>query len=162
MLDLGLVLQACVLCVAVWHHWHQNDVLVQYMSPGTTIVAGSVSVVFPCMLIVLVVVVSVGPILICVCTLILVLSMVCELASVWSMTIQVTGHRGFQWLALVCYLHEPSVYLLICLGYVVLESNSVPVTLAILVVGHQGWRYERGCITIMSCVDYKQGVRCWS
>ena len=34
------------------------------MSLGTTIVAGSVGVVFPCMLIVLVVVVVVGPILI--------------------------------------------------------------------------------------------------
>ena len=50
------------------------------MSLGTTIVAGSVSVVFPCMPIVLVVVVSAGSILIGVCTLILVLSVVCILA----------------------------------------------------------------------------------
>ena len=46
------------------------------MSLGTTIFAGSVRVVFPCMPIVSVVVVSVGSILIDVCTLILVLSMV--------------------------------------------------------------------------------------
>ena len=46
------------------------------MSLGTTIVAGSVSVVFPCMPIVSVVVFSVGSILIGIHTLILVLSMV--------------------------------------------------------------------------------------
>ena len=55
------------------------------MSLGTTIVAGSVSVVFPCMPVVLVVVVSVGSILIDVHTLILVLSVVCILVSVWNM-----------------------------------------------------------------------------
>ena len=127
------------------------------MSLGTTIVAGPVSLVFPCVLIVLVVVVSVGPILIRVCTLILVISMVCKLASVWDVAIQVTGHCGFIWWALVCYLHEPSVDLLICLRYVVLKSNSVPIILVILAVGHQGWCYERVCVTIMSCVDDKQG-----
>ena len=132
------------------------------MSLGTTIVAGSVSVVFPCMPIDSVVVVSVGPILICVRTLILVLSMVCELASVWNVAIQMTGHHGFQWWALVCYLCESSIYLLICLRYVVLESNGVPITLAILVVGCEGWCYERVCVTIMSCVDYQQGFHCWS
>ena len=31
-LDLGLDLQAWVSCVAVLHHWHQNDVLVQYFA----------------------------------------------------------------------------------------------------------------------------------
>ena len=75
------------------------------MSLGTTIVEGSVSVVFPSMLIVSVVVVSVGSILICVCTLILVFSMACELVSVWNVVIQAIGHRGFQRWALVCYLH---------------------------------------------------------
>ena len=44
------------------------------MSLGTTIVAGSVEVVFPCLPVVSVVVVIVGSILIGVCTLILVLS----------------------------------------------------------------------------------------
>ena len=52
------------------------------MSLGTTIVAGSVSVVFPCMPRVSVIVVTVGSILIGVHTLILVLSVVCELASI--------------------------------------------------------------------------------
>ena len=66
------------------------------MSLGTTIVADSVSVVFPCMPIVLVIVFSVGSILIGVRTLILVLSMVCILASVWNMAVRATGHRGFQ------------------------------------------------------------------
>ena len=111
--------------------------------------------VFPCMLIVLVVVVSVGSILIGGCTLILVLSVVCELASVWNVAVQATGHYGFQWWALICYFHEPGIDLLICLRYVVFEGNGVPVTLAILVVGRQGWCYERVCVTIMSCVDYK-------
>ena len=78
------------------------------MCLGTTIVAGSVSVVFPCMLIVSVVVVSVGSILIGVHTLILVLSVVCILASVWNVVVRVTGRHSFQWWALVCYLHEPS------------------------------------------------------
>ena len=66
------------------------------MSLGTTIVAGSVSVVFPCMPIVSVVVVSVGSILIGVRTLILVLSMACILASVWNVAVWVTGRCGFQ------------------------------------------------------------------
>ena len=52
------------------------------MSLGTTIVAGLVGVVFPCMLIDSVVVGSVGSILIGVCTVILVLSAVCMLVSV--------------------------------------------------------------------------------
>ena len=125
------------------------------MSLGTTIVAGSVSVVFPCMLIVSVVVVSVGSILIGVHTLILVLSVVCVLASIWDMAVQATGRHGFKWWAFICYLYEPGIDLLICLRYVVFESNGVPVTLAILAVGHQGWCYERVCVTIMSCVDYK-------
>ena len=125
------------------------------MSLGTTIVAGSVGVVFPCMLIVLVVVGSVGSILIGVRTLILVLSVVCILASVWNMAVQATVGHGFQWWALVCYLHEPSVDLLIRFGHDVFEGNSVSVTLVILAIGHQGWCYERVCVTIMSCVDYK-------
>ena len=66
------------------------------MSLGTTIVAGSVSVVFQCMLMVSVVVVSVGSILIGVHTLILVLSMVCILASVCNVAVWVTGRHGFQ------------------------------------------------------------------
>ena len=67
-----------------------------YMSLGTTIVAGSVSVVFPCMPIVLVVLVSVGSILIGVHTLILMLSVVCILASVWNVAVWATGCCGFQ------------------------------------------------------------------
>ena len=63
---------------------------------GTTIVAGSICVVFPCILVVSVVVGSVGSILIGVCTLILVLSVVCILASVWDVAVEATGHRGFQ------------------------------------------------------------------
>ena len=66
------------------------------MSLGTTIVAGSVGVVFPCMPIVLVAVVSVGSILVGVCTLMLVLSVVCILVSVWNVAVRVTGHHGFQ------------------------------------------------------------------
>ena len=66
------------------------------MSLGTTIVAGSVSVVFPCMPIVSVVIVSVGSILIGVCTLVLVLSVVCILASVWNVAVRANGHHGFQ------------------------------------------------------------------
>ena len=125
------------------------------MSLCTTVVAGSVGVVFPCVLIVSIVVGSVGSILIGVCTLILVLSVVCILASVWNVVVQVTGHRGFQWWALVYYLHEPSIDLLIRFGYDVFEGNGVPVTLVILAIGHQGWCYERVCVTIMSCVDYE-------
>ena len=66
------------------------------MSLGTTIVAGSVSVVFPCMPIVSVVVVSVGSILIGVRTLVLVLSLVLILASVWNVAVWATGCRVFQ------------------------------------------------------------------
>ena len=80
MLDLGLDLQACVSCVAVWHHWHQNDVLVQYLA------------ICPLVLQLL----QVRSILIGVRTLILVLSEVCILASVWNMVVWVTGHHGFQ------------------------------------------------------------------
>ena len=54
------------------------------MSLGTTVVAGSVRVVLPCIPIVSVVVVSVGSILIGVHTLIPVLSVACILASVWN------------------------------------------------------------------------------
>ena len=67
-----------------------------YVSLGTPIVAGSVSVVFPCLPIVLVVVVSVGSILIGVHTLILVLSVVCILGSVQNVVVRATGHCGFQ------------------------------------------------------------------
>ena len=66
------------------------------MSLGTTIVAGSVSVVFPCMPIVSVVVVSVGSIFFGVHTLILLLSVVCILASVRNVVVWVTGRCGFQ------------------------------------------------------------------
>ena len=125
------------------------------MSLGTTIVAVSVCVVFPCMLIVSVVVGSVGSILIGVHTLILVLSMVCILASVWNVVVWMTGHHGFQWWALVCYLHEPSIDLLICLRCDIFKGNGVPITLVILATGHQGWCYERVNVTIMSCVDYE-------
>ena len=125
------------------------------MSLGTTIVAGSVGVVFPCMLIASVVVGSVGSVLVGVRTLILVLPVVCILASVWNVAVQATGRRGFQWWALVCYLHKPSIDLLICLGCDVFEGNSVPTTLAILATGHQGWCYERVNVTIVSCVDYE-------
>ena len=52
--------------------------------------------VLPCIPIVSVVVIIVGSILIGVCTLILVLSVVCILASVWDVAIRVTGCRGFQ------------------------------------------------------------------
>ena len=67
-----------------------------YMSLGTTIVVGSVCVVFRCVPIVPVAVVSVGSTFIGVHTLILVLSMVCILASVWNMAVRVTGYHGFQ------------------------------------------------------------------
>ena len=66
------------------------------MSLGTTIVAGSVHVVFPCMPVVSVVVVSVGSSLIGVRTLVLVLSVVCILASVWNVAVRATSHHGFQ------------------------------------------------------------------
>ena len=65
------------------------------MSLGTTIVAGSVGVVFPCMLIVSVVVGSVGSILIGVHTLILVLPVVCILVSVWNMAVQAIDRPWF-------------------------------------------------------------------
>ena len=118
--------------------------------------------IFPCMFVVSIVIVGVGSILICVCTMILVFSVVCELASIWNVVIQVTGYRNFQWWALVCYLCKPGVDLLICLGYVVFEGNCVPISLAILVAGHQGWCYKRIHINIMSCVDHEQGVCCQS
>ena len=70
------------------------------MSLSTTVVACSVGVVFPCLPVVTVVVVIVGSVLICVHTLVLVFSMVCILASVWNVAIRVTGHHGFQCLAL--------------------------------------------------------------
>ena len=66
------------------------------MSLCTTIVACSVGMVFPCLPVVLVVIVIVASVLIVVCTLILVLSMVCILASVWNEVIRMTGHCGFQ------------------------------------------------------------------
>ena len=132
------------------------------MSLGTTTVAGSVSVAFPCMLIVLVVVVSVGSILIGVCTLILLLSLVGVLAYIWNVSVQATGHHGFQRWALVCYLHNLGIDLLVCLRCDVLESNGVPITLAILAIGCYHWCYEKVYVTILSCVDYEQGVRCWS
>ena len=66
------------------------------MSLGTTVVAGSVRMVFPCLHVVLIVIVIVGSILIVVHTLILVLSVVCILVSVWNMAMRATGHHGFQ------------------------------------------------------------------
>ena len=112
------------------------------MSLSTTVVACSVGVVFPCLPVVLVVGAIVGSVLIGVHTLVLVFSVVCILASVWIGVIGVTGHRGFQWWALICYLYEPGIDLLVSLGYGVFKSNSVPVTLAILVTSHQCWCYE--------------------
>ena len=67
-----------------------------YMSLCTTIVACSVGIVFPCLPVILVVIVIVGSILIVEHTLILVLSMVCILVSVWNVAIRVTGCHGFQ------------------------------------------------------------------
>ena len=66
------------------------------MSFGTTIVVGSVGVVFPLMLVVSVVVGSVGSILIGVHTLILVLSVVCILAFIWNVAVRATGCCAFQ------------------------------------------------------------------
>ena len=125
------------------------------MSLCTTIVACSVRVVFPCLPVVSVVVVIVGSILIGVCTLILVLSLVCLLASVWNVVIWVTGHHGFQLWALVCYFYEPSVDLLVGLRYGIFKSDGVPITLAILVISHQCWCYEGVCVSILSCVDHE-------
>ena len=125
------------------------------MSLRTTIVAGSVSVVIPCMPVVLVVVVSVGSILIGVRTLILVLSMVCILASVWNVAVRVTGCHGFQWWALVCYLHEPSVDLLICLRYDVFKAM-------VFLLPWRFWQFvtrigvmKEFDVTITSCVDHE-------
>ena len=127
------------------------------MSLSTTIVACSVGVVFPCLPVVSVVVVIVGFILIAVCTLILVLSVVHILVSVWNVAIWVTGHCGFQCWALVCYFYESSVDLLAGLGYgnFNFESNCIPITLAILVIGCQCQCYEGVCVSILSCVDYE-------
>ena len=125
------------------------------MSLCTTIVACSVGVVFPCLPVVMVVVVIVGSILIGLRTLVLVLSVVCVLASVQNVAIQVTGRCGFQCWALVYYFYEPSIDLLVSLRYGVFKSNSVPVTLAILVISHQCWCYEGVCVSTLSCVDYE-------
>ena len=125
------------------------------MSLCTTIVACSVGVVFPCLPVVSVIVVIVGSILIVVHTLILVLSVVCILASVWNVAIRATGRRGFQCRALVCYFYEPSIDLLVGLGYGIFKSNGVPVTLVILAIGRQCWCYEGVCVSILSCVDYE-------
>ena len=125
------------------------------MSLSTTVVACSVSVVFPCLPIVSVVVAIVGSVLIGVHTLVLVFSVVCILVSVQNGAIWVTGRRGFQCWALICYFYEPGVDLLVGLGYDVFKSDGVPVTLAILVTSHQCWCYEGVCVSILSCVDHK-------
>ena len=39
-----------------------------------------------------------------------------------------------------------NIDLLICLRYVVFESNGVPITLVILTVGHQGWCYRKSFV----------------
>ena len=51
--------------------------------------------------------------------------------------------------------HEPSIDLLVSLGYGVFKSDDVPVTLVILVIGCQGWCYEGICVSILSCVDHE-------
>ena len=107
------------------------------MSLSTTVVACSVSVVFPCLPVISVVVAIVGSVLIGVHTLVLVFSMVCILASVWNGVIQATGHRVFQCWALICYFYKPGVDLLVGLGYGVFKSDGVPVTLAILAISCQ-------------------------
>ena len=116
---------------------------------------------FPGTVIGSIVIVSVESILIGVHTLVLMFSVVCEMLSVWNVAVRVTGHRNIQWWALVSYFCEPGVDLLIRLRCGI-KSNSVPVILAILVVGHQGWCYERVHVTIIARVDYEQGVRCCS
>ena len=125
------------------------------MSLCATIVACSVRVVFPCLPVVLVVVVVVGSVLIAVRTLILVLPVVRILASVWNVVIWVTGHRGFQCRALVCYFYKPGIDLLVGLGYGIFESNGVPATLVILAIGCQCRCYERVRVSILSCVHYE-------
>ena len=125
------------------------------MSLSTTVVACSVGVVFPCLPVVSVVVVIVGSVLICVHTLVLVFSVVCILVSVWNVAIWVTGCRGFQCWALICYFYEPGVDLLVGLRYDVLKGNGVPVTLVILVTSHQCWCYEGVCVSILSCFDHE-------
>ena len=87
------------------------------MSLSTTVVACSVSVVFPCLLVVSVVVAIVVSVLIGVHTLVLVFSVVCILASVWNGVIWATGHHGFQCWALICYFYKPGIDLLVSLGY---------------------------------------------
>ena len=110
--------------------------------------------VFPCLPVVSVVVI-VGSILIGVCTLVLVFSVVCILASVWNGAIRVTGNCGFQCWALICYFYEPGIDLLVGFGYGVFKSDGVPVTLAILVASCQCWCYEVVCVSILSCVDHE-------
>ena len=126
-----------------------------YMSLSTTVVACSVEVVFPCLSVVLVVVVIVGSVLIYVHTLVLVFSVICILASVWNVAIWVTGHRGFQYWALICYFCKPGIDLLVGLRYGVFKSDGVPVTLVILVTSHQCWCYEGVCVSILSRVDHE-------
>ena len=125
------------------------------MSLCATIVACSVGVVFPCLPVILVVVVIVGSILIVVCTVILVLPMVHILASVWNVAILVIGRRGFQCQTLVCYVYEPGIDLLVSLRCGIFENNCVPATLAILVISCQCWCYEGVCVSILSCVDHE-------
>ena len=132
------------------------------MSLCTTIVAGSIGVAFPGTVIGSIVIVSVESILICVHTLVLMFSVVCELLSVWNVVVWATGHCGIQRWALVSCFCEPGVDLLIHLRCGIFKSNSVPVILAILAVGRQGWCYERVCVTIITHVDYEQGVCCCS
>ena len=125
------------------------------MSLSTTVVACSVGVVFPSLPVVSVVVAIVGSVLICVHTLVLVFSMVCIMASVQNGVIRVTGRQGFQCWALICYFYESGIDLLVGLGYGVFKSDGVPVTLAILVTGHQCWCYEGVCVSILSRVDHE-------
>ena len=125
------------------------------MSLSTTVVACSVGVVFPCLPVVSIVVVTEGSILVGVCTLILVLSVVCVLASVWNVAIRVTGRCCFQCWALVCYFYEPGVDLLVSLGYGLFKSDHVSVVLVILATCCQCWCYEGVCVSILSFVDHK-------
>ena len=127
-----------------------------YMSLCTTIVACSVRMVFPCLPVVLVVVVIVSSILVVVRTLILVLSVVCILASVWNVVIQVqlvavVSSVG-PWFAISMSL---ALICLSVLGMGIFKSNRVPVTLAILAIGCQCRCYERVHVSILSCVDYE-------
>ena len=96
------------------------------MSLLATVVACSVGVVFPSLPVVSVVVVIVGPVVISVHALVLVFSVVCILASVWNGAIRVTGHRGFQCWALICYFYETGIDLLVGLRYGVFKSDGVP------------------------------------